>query len=70
MMFRRQIFILLLFSFLIFAQGTELKTDPERFQTLCTAFGYTLFSFLSGNETDNQEWNAGAKHPPDFNDVR
>ncbi len=38
MMFRRQIFILLLFSFLIFAQGTELKTYPERFQTLCTAF--------------------------------
>ena len=39
MIFRRQILILLLFfPALVFAQVTELKTEPDRLQTLCTAF--------------------------------
>ena len=39
MIFRRQILSLLLFlPVLVFAQVTELKTEPDRLQALCTAF--------------------------------
>lgn len=39
MIFKRQILSLLLFlPVLVFAQVTELKTEPDRLQALCTAF--------------------------------
>lgn len=39
MIFKKQIlFLILLFPFLLFADATDLKTDSERVQVLCTAF--------------------------------
>ena len=39
MIFKKQIlFLILLFPFLVFADATDLKTDSERVQVLCTAF--------------------------------